>query len=220
VRITLRGDSGFCRDELMSWCENHRVDYVFGFARNQRLRALAADALGQAARQWEQTRQPARVFVEFLYETVSGSWSRPRRVVAKAEHLDGKENPRYVVTSLPADAWPAQNLYEELYCARGDMENRIKEQFALFADRVSAASLRANQLRLYLSAMAYVLVCGLRRLGLKATELVTAQAATIRLRLFKIGALVRVTVRRVWISLPRSYPWPELFARVHQALTG
>jgi hypothetical protein len=220
VRITLRGDSGFCRDELMSWCENHRVDYVFGFARNQRLRALAADALGQAARQWEQTRQPARVFVEFLYETVSGSWSRPRRVVAKAEHLDGKENPRYVVTSLPADAWPAQNLYEELYCARGDMENRIKEQFALFADRASAASLRANQLRLYLSAMAYVLVCGLRRLGLKATELATAQAATIRLRLFKIGALVRVTVRRVWISLPRSYPWPELFARVHQALTG
>jgi len=220
VRITLRGDSGFCRDELMSWCEGHRVDYVFGFARNQRLRSLVAAALDQAARQWEQTHQPARVFVEFLYETVSGSWSRPRRVVAKAEHIDGKENPRYVVTSLPAEAWPAQKLYEELYCARGDMENRIKEQFALFADRVSAESIRANQLRLYLSAMAYVLVSGLRRLGLKATELATAQAATIRLRLLKIGALVRVTVRRVWISLPRSYPWPELFSRVHQALTG
>jgi hypothetical protein len=141
-------------------------------------------------------------------------------VVAKAEHIDGKENPRYLVTSLSADAWPAQKLYEELYCARGDRENRIKEQFTLFADRVSAASMRANQLRLYLSTMAYLLVCGLRRLGLKATELATAQAATIRLRLLKIGAQVRVTVRRVWISLPRSYPWPDLFARVHRALTG
>jgi hypothetical protein len=220
VRITLRGDSGFCRDELMSWCEDHRVDYVFGFARNPRLRALVADALAQAARQWEQTRQPARVFVDFSYETVSGSWARPRRVVAKAEHIDGKENPRYVVTSLPAAAWPAQKLYEQLYCARGDMENRIKEQFTLFADRVSAESIRANQLRLYLSAMAYLLMCGLRRLGLQATELATAQAVTIRLRLLKIGALVRVTVRRVWISLPRSYPWPGLFQRVHRALTG
>jgi hypothetical protein len=220
VRITLRGDSGFCRDELMSWCEDHQTDYVFGFARNPRLRALVADALAQAERQWEQTQQPARLFVEFSYETVSGSWSRARRVVAKAEHIDGKENPRYVVTSLSAAAWPAQKLYEELYCARGDMENRIKEQFALFADRVSAASLRANQLRLYLSSMAYVLVCGLRRLGLKATELATAQAATIRLRLLKIGALVRVTVRRVWISLPRSYPWPDLFERAYRALTG
>jgi hypothetical protein len=220
VRITLRGDSGFCREELMSWCEGHRVDYVLGLARNPRLRALVAEALAQAAREWERTRQPARLFVEFSYETVSGSWSRARRVVAKAEHIDGKENPRYVVTSLSADAWPAQTLYEELYCARGDMENRIKEQFTLFADRVSAQSIRANQLRLYLSAMAYLLVCGLRRLGLKATELATAQAATIRLRLLKIGAQVRVTMRRVWISLPRSYPWPDLFARVHGALTG
>ena len=137
---------------------------------------------------------------------------------AKAEHIDGKENPRYVVTSLSVADWPAQKMYEELYCARGDMENRIKEQFTLFADRVSAESIRANQLRLYLSAMAYVLVSGLRRLGLKATELATAQVTTIRLRLLKIGALVRVTVRRVWISLPRSYPWPDLFSRVHHAL--
>jgi hypothetical protein len=220
VRITLRGDSGFCREELMSWCEDHGVDYVLGLARNQRLRTIVADALAQAARQWEQTHQPARLFVEFSYQTVSGSWSRARRVVAKAEHIDGKENPRYVVTSLPAAAWPAQELYEELYCARGDMENRIKEQFTLFADRVSAASIRANQLRLYLSATAYLLVCGLRRLGLKATEMATAQAATIRLRLLKIGAQVRVTVRRVWISLPRSYPWADLFVRVHRALTG
>jgi hypothetical protein len=220
VSITLRGDSGFCRDELMSWCEDHQVEFVFGFARNARLRTLVADALAEAAQQWEQTQKPARVFRDFLYETVSGSWSKPRRVVAKAEHIDGKENPRYVVTSLKADSWPAQKLYEELYCARGNMENRIKEQFTLFADRVSAETIRANQLRLYLSAMAYVLVCGLRRLGLKTTHLATAQVSTIRLRLLKIGALVRVTVRRVWISLPRSYPWPDLFAEVHQALSG
>ena len=220
VRILLRGDAGFCRDELMSWCEDQRVDYVFGFARNSRTRVLVAEALVQARQQWEQTRQPARVFVEFSYETASGSWSQPRRVVAKAEHIDGKENPRYVVTSLSSQDWPARKLYEQLYCARGDMENRIKEQFVLFADRVSAESLRANQLRLYFSALAYVLVSGLRRLGLKATELATAQAATIRLRLLKIGALVRVTVRKVWISLPRSYPWPELFAQAHRALTG
>jgi hypothetical protein len=220
VRITLRGDSGFCRDELMSWCENNHVDFVFGFARNPRLRSLVAEALSQAQQQWEQTHKPARVFVEFSYETTSGSWSRARRVVAKAEHIDGKENPRYVVTSRSAQDWPAQKLYEQLYCARGDMENRIKEQFVLFADRVSAETLRANQLRLYFSAMAYVLVSGLRRMGLKATELATAQATTIRLRLLKIGALVRITVRKVWISLPRSYPWPTLFAQVHQALTG
>ena len=140
-------------------------------------------------------------------------WNHPRRVVAKAEHIDGKENPRYVVTSLSAEAWPAQKLYEELYCGRGDMENRIKEQFTLFADRVSAETMRANQLRLYFSAIAYLLVCGLRRLGLKATELATAQAATIRLRLLKIGALVRVTVRRICISLPRSYPWRRSVCR-------
>ena len=220
MRITLRGDSGFCRDELMSWCEDNGVDYVFGFARNSRLRTMIAEALAEVAGQWGQTQKPARVFVEFPYQTTTGSWNHPRRVVAKAEHIDGKENPRYVVTSLSTEVWPAQKLYKELYCARGDMENRIKEQFTLFADRVSAETMRANQLRLYLSAMAYVLVCGLRRLGLKATELATAQAATIRLRLLKIGALVRMSVRRIWISLPRSYPWPDLFARVHQALTG
>lgn len=220
VHIILRGDSGFCRDELMSWCEQCGVDYVFGFARNERLRRLIDQALAEAAHKWEETKKPARVFVEFPYQTTTGSWNHPRRVVAKAEHIDGKENPRYVVTSLAVQTWPAQKLYEELYCARGDMENRIKEQFTLFADRVSAASMRANQLRLYFSAMAYVLVCGLRRLGLRSTELAHAQAATIRLRVLKIGALVRITVRRISISLPRSYPWPDLFARVHHALTG
>jgi Transposase DDE domain group 1 len=133
-------------------------------SRNERLRALIAESLAQAARQWEQIQKPARIFVEFSNETTTGSWSQPRRMVAKAEHIDGKENPRYVVTSLAAETWPAQKLYQKLYCARGDMENRIKEQFMLFADRVSAQTMRANQLRLYLSAMAYLLVCGLRRL--------------------------------------------------------
>jgi hypothetical protein len=220
VRITLRGDSGFCRDELMSWCEQNRVDYVFGFARNERLRRLIADAMAQAARQYEETQKPARVFVEFPYQTTTGSWERVRRVVAKAEYIDGKENPRYVVTSLAAEAWPAQRLYEERYCARGDMENRIKEQFALFADRASAEAMRANQLRMYLSAMAYVLVCGLRRLGLKATELATAQATTIRARLLKIGGIVRVSVRRIVLSLAAGYPWIKVFAQAHAQLTA
>jgi hypothetical protein len=215
VRITLRGDSGFCRDELMDWCERQqKVYYVFGMARNERLRKMIAPQLAQAAVEYERTHQPARVFAEFSHETTTGSWSRQRRVVAKAEHIDGKENPRYVVTSLVAQDWPAQKLYEELYCARGDMENRIKEQFHLFADRVSTETMRANQLRVYLSAMAYTLVCGLRRLGLKATELAQAQAATIRTKLFKIGALVRVSVRRVWLSMASSYPWQGVFQQV------
>ncbi len=220
VEITLRADSGFCREELMSWCEANRVEYVFGFARNPRLRSIIDSALAQASQQWEQTREPARIFVEFWYQTTTGSWSRSRRVVAKAEHIDGKENPRYVVTSLRGENWPAQPLYEKLYCARGEMENRIKEQFSLFADRVSAETMRANQLRMYFSAVAYVLMAGLRRLGLKGTELAKAQAVMIRLRLLKIGALVRISVRRICLSLPRSYPWPALFAQVHHALTG
>ena len=212
VRIILRGDSGFCRDELMDWCEQQQnVSFVFGMARNERLRRIIAPQLAQAAAEYEQTHQPARVFAEFPHQTTTGSWSRARRVVAKAEHLDGKENPRYVVTSLAARNWPAHRLYEQLYCARGDMENRIKEQFHLFADRVSTETMRANQLRVYLSALAYTLVSGLRRLGLKATDLAQAQAATIRTKLFKIGALVRVSVRRVWVSMASSYPWPTVF---------
>ena len=139
-------------------------------------------------------------------------------MVAKAEHIDGKENPRFVVTSLTAEQWAPQALYEELYCARGEMENRIKEQFSLFADRVSAETMRANQMRLYFSTMAYVLVCGLRRLGLKNTELAQAQVSTIRTRLLKIGARVRVSVRRVYLSMAASYPWAALFGQVHAQL--
>jgi hypothetical protein len=218
VRIVLRGDSGFSRDDLMTWCEQNQVDYVLGLARNKRLEALVAAASAQAQRQFESTQQAARIFVEFEHETLSGSWTQKRRVVAKAEHIDGKSNPRFVVTSLVAESWRAQNLYEKLYCARGDMENRIKEQFSLFADRVSAATMRANQLRIYFSVMAYTLLRGLRRLGLKATQLATAQAGTIRLRLLKIGALIRVTVRKVWVQMANSYPNQALFAQVLQQL--
>jgi hypothetical protein len=215
THIILRGDSGFCRDELMDWAEQQPgVDYVFGLARNDRLRRLIAPQLAQAATEHARTGKAARVFTEFLHDTTTGSWSRRRRVVAKAEHLDGKENPRYVVTSLPAEQWPAQPLYEQLYCGRGDMENRIKEQFHLFADRASTETMRANQFRMYLSAMAYVLVSGLRRLGLQATELATAQAATIREKLFQIGARVTISVRRVWLSMASSYPHQRLFQQV------
>jgi hypothetical protein len=218
VKIILRGDSGFCREELMAWCEANAVDYVLGMARNSRLEKKVAEALEQARRQFEETQQAARVFMAFEHETVSGTWSRRRRVVAKAEHIDGKSNPRFVVTSLSAEKWAAQKLYEQLYCARGDMENRIKEQFVLFADRVSAATMRANQLRLYFSVMAYTLISGLRRLGLKATEWATAQVGTIRLRLLKIGAQIRVTVRKVWVQMTRSFPLQELFALAFQQL--
>mgnify|MGYP001117185853 CR=1 FL=1 len=173
VKIILRADSGFCRESLMSWCEAHQVDYVFGFARNERLRRIIHIQMQQAAALYGQIGQTARVFTEFAYQTHT-SWSRPRRVVAKAEQIEGKENPRYLVTSLKTEDWPARKLYEELYCARGDMENRIKEQYSLFAGRVSAATMRANQLRLYLSAAAYVLMSAFRRLALSGTAWVRA----------------------------------------------
>lgn len=218
VEIVLRGDSGFCSDELMAWCEGNRVDYVVGMARNQRVEGLIAGPLTEAKRQFEATQQPARIFVEFEHETLTGTWSKKRRVVAKAEYIDGKSNPRFIVTSLDAESWEKQKLYEELYCARGDMENRIKEQFVLFADRVSASTLRANQLRIYLSVMAYTLMNGLRRLGLQATAMATAQVGTIRLKLLKIGALIKVTVRKVWVRMASSYPYQALFSQVLRQL--
>jgi hypothetical protein len=218
VEILLRADSGFCRDELMTWCEEHGVGYVFGFARNDRLRRLIDPPMEEAARLQKESGKPARVFTEFDYQTTTGSWSRARRVVAKAEQLEGKENPRYVVTNLDAQQWPARKLYEDLYCERGEMENRIKEQLSLFAGRVSAETMRANQLRLDFSAAAYVLLHGLRRLGLQGTELARAQATTIRLRLLKIGAQIRITARKVWLSLASSYPLQPLFRQVWTAL--
>ncbi len=221
VKIVLRGDSGFCRNELMNWCEDNRVDFVFGLARNRRLRRIIGQQMHEATLQWNQTGKPARVFTEFEYstkKTKKGGWDRERRVVAKAEHIDGKENPRFTVTSLRSERWPAQILYEELYCERGDMENRIKEQFSLFADRVSAETIRANQMRMYLSAMAYILVNGLRRLGLRGTELAQAQVSTIRTKLLKIGSQIRVTVRKVWVSMASSYPWQNLYGQVWKNL--
>ena len=217
VRIILRADSGFCRDALMDWCEGHQVDYVFGLARNSRLETILQPQLREAAAQFAQTQKRARIFTEFQYETVD-SWSRPRRVIGKAEHTEGKSNPRFVVTSLSAATWSPQKLYEDLYCARGDMENRIKEQLSLFADRVSAETMQANQLRIYFSAMAYLLVDGLRRLALTGTDMARAQVWTIRLHLLKIGAQFRISVRRIWISMAASYPCQQLFQHAWVAL--
>jgi hypothetical protein len=225
VRITLRADSGFCRDALMTWAEAHAVDYVFGLAKNARLIALIPDELAAAAAQCAATGAPARVFAERTYQT-HDSWSRARRVVAKAEQLTagtadeaGKRNPRFVVTSLTPETIDARTLYEDLYCARGEMENRIKEQqLMLFADRTSAATMRANQLRLYFSSVAYLLLHALRRLALVGTALAHAQCQTIRLTLLKIGARIRITVRHVWLALASGCPYAALFARVHATL--
>jgi len=217
TRIILRADSGFCREELLAWCENNDVVYVFGFARNQRLRRIIGRAMQQAKQEHRRTGKPARVFCEFAYRTKK-SWSRARRVIAKAEQIEGKENPRYLVTSLGKEDWPAQKLYEQLYCARGEMENRIKEQLSLFAGRLSTETLRANQLRLYFSSLAYVLVEALRRLGLAGTEWAEAQVDTIRLKLLKIAAQVRITARRIWVRYSSAYPWQNVFAAAWTAL--
>ena len=225
VRIILRGDSGFCREELLTWCEQHEVDYVFGIAQNAVLLRTITAAAAEAAAQYEQTGKAARVFTAFEYRTKE-SWSRARRVIAKAEHLEKGPNPRFVVTSLsgqeavfPAPSrWTPRSLYEEFYCARGDMENRIKEQMMLFADRTSTSYMRSNQIRLYFSTMAYQLMQALRRWGLAGTELAKAQCHRIRLKLLKIGAQVRITVRKVWIELSAGYPFMELFCQVHRQL--
>ena len=196
VRIVVRADSGFCRENIMAWCERNRVDYVLGLAKNERLKAEIEPELYEAWEYLQETGQPARVFSDFEYQTLD-SWSRPRRVIGKAEQLPAGENPRFIVTSLGKSEGDARTLYEDVYCARGDMENRIKEQqLALFADRTSAATMRANQLRLWLSSVAYVLVSALRRLGLAGTAWAGAQCDTIRLKLLKIGAQLHVTVPR------------------------
>jgi hypothetical protein len=217
VRIIVRGDSGFCREELMAWCEANAVDFVLGLAKNDRLRAEIATELAQACEQYRQTGQAARIFKEFGYQTRE-SWSRSRRVVAKAEHLEKGANPRFVVTSLPSQEWAAQALYEDLYCGRGEMENRIKEQLMLFADRTSTAYLRSNQIRLYFSSVAYSLMQALRRLGLRGTDWAKAQCTTLRLKLLKIGALIRITVRKVWVSMATGYPYAERFQQVYAQL--
>jgi hypothetical protein len=218
VKIIVRGDSGFCRDGIMSWCESENVDYVFGLAKNERLNATIAEELRQAKALYEETKKAARVFKDFRYETRE-SWSQERRVVGKAEYLDKGANPRFIVTTIDMQQMDARFLYECMYCERGDMENRIKEQqLYLFADRTSAGKMRANQLRLYFSSVAYMLMQALRRLGLKGTQMATAQCNTIRLKLLKIGAQVKVTVRKVWISLAGGYPYAELFAQIYRNL--
>ena len=218
VRIIVRGDSGFCRENLMRWCEDHRVDYVFGLAKNARLQRIVGKELHDAKTQFEATGQAARVFKDFTYRTQK-SWSRERRVVGKAKHLSKGSNPRVVVSSLKPEEIEARALYEDVYCARGEMENRIKEQqLCLFADRTSCATMRANQLRLWLSSVAYTLLAALREFGLRGTEMATARCDTIRLKLFKLGALIRLTVRRVWISLSESCPYQQVFAQVYENL--
>ncbi len=219
TRIVLRADSGFAREELMAWCEANRVDYLFGLAKNARVLAEMTGELAQAKAAFEASAEPARRFKDFSYRTLD-SWSRSRRVVGKAEHLAKGANPRFVVTSLKKAKIAARALYEELYCARGEMENRIKEcQLDLFADRTSAKTMRANQLRLWFSSFAYVLIEALRRLALKHTRLENATCGSIRLKLLKIGARVRVSVRRILVSMASAHPYQNEFALAHARLS-
>jgi len=213
TRILLRADSGFAREDLMAWCEANGVDFVLGLQKNERLIAAIKDELAQAEAKSRRTARPERRFKSFMW-TTRASWSRRRRVVAKAEWTKGEANPRFVVTSLRRDECRAKHLYEEVYCARGDMENRIKEcQLDLYADRTSAATMRANQLRLWFHSMAYVLLCALRRIGLHDTEFAQASCGTIRLKLLKIGALVRISVRRIKIAMASACPTAQDWGR-------
>jgi len=220
VRIVVRADSGFAREDIMAWCESNGVDYVLGLAKNSRLVSSIEDELAGAKALWDQTGKASRLFKDFEYRTRT-SWSRQRRVVGKAEHLKKGSNPRFVVTSLAIEAYDARELYEDLYCQRGEMENRIKEQqLCLFADRTSTRWMRSNQIRLWLSSLGYVLVCGLRRLGLAGTKMARSRCDTIRLKLLKIGALVRVSTRRVRAALSGAYPLKSLFAQVSRNLSA
>jgi Transposase DDE domain group 1 len=219
VPILVRGDSGFCRDAIMDWCERQGIDYVFGLVKNPRLLKEIAEELKTAEVESAKTGEMARIFKNLRYQTIQNTWSRTRRVIAKAEHLNKGSNPRFVVTSLPQKWFPAAVVYETVYCERGEMENRIKEQqLGLFADRTSTATMRGNQLRLYFSSIAYILMHDLRRLALKGTELERAQCTTIRLKVLKIGAQIHVTVRRVWIRMAAGYPYKQAFQQAFDNL--
>ncbi len=219
VQIVLRADSGFARDALMAWCETNGVDYVFGLAKNSRLETEIKAELAEAKRLCEASAKPARVFKDFVYQTLD-SWSCARRVIGKAEHLPAGTNPRFIVTTLEAPQWEARALYEDFYCARGEMENRIKEQqLDLFADRTSTATMKANQLRLWSASMAYVLLNRLREVALAGTELANATVGTIRLKLLKIGAWIKLSVRRVRIAMASGYPYQDVFAHAYGAIT-
>lgn len=220
TRIILRADSGFARDALMMWCEANGVDFIFGLARNARLSGTIEAELAEARAESQATGQPARRFKELIW-TTKKSWSRERRVIAKAEWTKGEANPRFIVTSLTAADGDGRYLYEEVYCARGEMENRIKEcQMDLFADRTSAGTMKANQLRLWFASMAYVLTDSLRRIALQATDLAEASCGTIRRKLFKIGALVTISVRRIKFAMASGCPYKAVFASAHQALVA
>jgi hypothetical protein len=220
VRIVLRADSGFAREALMAWCEENKVDFLFGLAKNARLVAALDAELKEAEQESRASGEPARRFKDFTW-TTRQSWSRERRVVGKAEWTGNAANPRFIVTSLGAEQAEARRLYEKIYCARGDMENRIKEcQLDLYADRTSAASMRANQLRLWFASMAYVLMCALRRIGLQRTSLARATCGTIRLVLLKIGALVTTSVRRIKFAMASGFPHQRDFALAHRALAA
>ena len=211
TRILLRADSGFAREELMAWCEANGVDFLFGLAKNDRLIAEIKTELDLAAAKSRRTGRPERRFKNFMWMT-RRTWSRRRRVVAKAEWTQGEANPRFVVTSLARDECKAKHLYEKVYCARGDMENRIKEcQLDLYADRTSTATMRANQLRLWFYSMAYILLCATRRIGLHDTEFAKATCGTIRLKLLKIGALVRASVRRIKVAMASGCPAAQVW---------
>jgi hypothetical protein len=220
VRILLRADSGFAREALMAWCEANRVDFVFGLARNPRLAEEVAIEMAWAEEEASRTGQPARRYKDFRWSTLD-SWSRRRRVIGKSEWTGGEANPRFVVTSLKRSEIDARVLYERIYCARGDMENRVKEcQLDLFAGRASAATMRANQLRLWFASMAYVLLCALRRIGLAHTQFAEATCGTLRLALLKIGALVRRSVRRIKVAMASAHPFQDEFALAHARLTA
>ena len=218
VKIILRGDSGFCREAILAWCESNGVDYVLGLAKNNVLIGKMEKDLEKAERKFKKTGRAVRFFKDFQYSTID-SWSRKRRVIGKAEHLEKGSNPRFVVTSLSARQLGARYIYEHLYCARGDMENRVKEQqLGLFADRTSTATMHANQLRLYFSSIAYLLLQTLRRIGLQGTAMATAQCTTIRVKLLKIGAQVQATARRIWFRMASGYPYAETFAQAFDNL--
>ena len=220
VRILVRADSGFTRERLMAWCEANGVHFVFGLARNKRLAAEIEGHMERARAESQRTGEPARRFKDFHYATRS-SWSRRRRVIGKAEWTQDEANPRFIVTSLSRAEAEGRHLYERIYCARGDMENRIKEcQIDLFADRTSAATMRANQLRLWLSSMAYVLLCALRRIGLKQTRFAKATCGTIRLALLKIGAVVTISVRRIKVAMASGCPYQIDFRDAHALLAA
>jgi hypothetical protein len=218
VELVVRADSGFARDEIFAWCESNAVEYVIGLARNAVLLRHIGDELHQARQQHAETGRAARVFGEFDYQTKQ-TWSRPRRVIAKAECLPGKDNPRFVVTSYDASRFDPKTLYEQEYCARGEMENRLKEQqLDLFGDRTSCTSMRANQLRVWLAGVAYLLMVEFRKTALAGTELARAQTNTIRVRLLKVGALIKVSVRRIRVALSSVFPLQQVFAEALEAI--